>query len=353
MKLAVCSAALCLTLVTIAFAFSPSRAGVDGALQTEDPRRAELYNCWYANREKNPSTAYDCGKQFLAQYGSANDVYATAVGKFVWEYDNPNRVKFEGLFRQLETGAEGNEVVLLAKVFTTGQQLLDRQPDDLTILIRLSHAGFIAQKRKLDTYSANSAKFADAAIKQIEAGQTPETSFSTYPQPYLPKTIWIPFENRDDALAHLYYTLGFIQQAKSPELATASFYRALQLESGLKKDPLIQALMAIAYDSSAWEKASQKYRLMDNAPQPDREAALQTLFAITDRLMGYYARAVALSGGDVLYKQAKETASARLEVLYKFRHENSLAGLPEFVRAVVAEPLPDPAAPLTAAPAGP
>lgn len=353
MKLAVCSATLCLTLVTIVFAIGAPPAGAARWMQTDEPRRAELYNCWYANRDKNPSTAYDCGKQFLTQYGSANDTYTAAVSKFVWEYDNPNRVKFEGLFRQLESGTEGNEAAVLAKVFTAGQLLLDRQPDDLTILIRLSYAGFVAQKRKLDTYSVNAARYADAAIKQIESGRTPETSFSSYPQPYLPKTIWIPYASKDDALAHLYYDLGFIQQAKAPELATASFYRALQLESALVKDPLIHALMAIAYDSSAWEKASQKYRAMDNAPQPDREVALATLFAITDRLMGYYARAVVLSGDDVLYKQAKETASARLEVLYKFRHENSLAGLPEYIRAAATEPLPDPAAPLPGGPAGP
>jgi len=352
MKLAVCSVALCLTLVTFALSFSTAVARGGEPLQTDESRRADLYNCWYVNREKNPSAAYDCGKRFLAQFGAAGDLHAAAVGKFIWEYDNPNKVKFEGLFRQLEAGAEGNEAAVLARVFTTGQQLLERQPDDLTVLIRLSNAGFIAQKRKLDNYSSSAAKFADLAIKQIESGRSPEASFSNYPEVYRPRSVWSPFENKDDALANLYYTLGFIQQAKAPELASASFFRALQFESRLTKDPLIQALMAIAYDSSAWEKASQKYRSMDNAPQPDREAALGTLFAITDRLMGYYARAVALSGDDVLYKQAKETASARLEVLYKFRHENSVTGLPELVRAALDQPLTDPAAPLPVAPVG-
>jgi hypothetical protein len=78
-----------------------------------------------------------------------------------------------------------------------------------------------------------------------------------------------------------------IDQAKAPERAAVSFYRALQFESELKKDPVIHALLAIAYDTSAWEAASRRYKSLDNAAQPDRDTALRTLFATTDRLLVY------------------------------------------------------------------
>jgi hypothetical protein len=330
----------------------PSPPAFAGASQqTDDPRRAELYNCWYANRDRNPSAAYDCGKRFLAQYGTANDLYAAAVEKFVWEYDNPEKVKFEGLFRLVDAGAEANQPSLLAKLFTVGQSLVRREPNNLSLLIRLGHAGFIAQKRKITTYDAEVSGYAKNAIKQIEAGQTPDESFRGYPQVYLPVSVWIPFLDRDDALAHLNYTLGVIDQPKAPDRAAVSFFRALQYESLLKKDALIHALLGIAYDTSAWEAASRRYKTLDNAPQPDRDAALRDLFATTDRLLVYYAHAVALAGSDAANKQVKDTASARLEVLYKFRHENSTAGMPEFLTTAAAAGLADPAAPLeTAAP---
>jgi hypothetical protein len=55
-----------------------------------------------------------------------------------------------------------------------------------------------------------------------------------------------------------------------------------------------------------------------------------------------YARAVSLAGNDPQQQTAKGQWMTRLTDLYKFRHENSAAGLNEFIAGVLAKPLPQP-----------
>jgi len=49
-----------------------------------------------------------------------------------------------------------------------------------------------------------------------------------------------------------------------------------------------------------------------------------------------------LAGNDPQQQTAKGQWMTRLTDLYKFRHENSAAGLNEFIAGVLAKPLPQP-----------
>jgi predicted Fe-Mo cluster-binding NifX family protein len=329
------------------------RPGRVAAQQTDDPHRAELYNCWYANRERNPAAAADCGRRFLEQYGSAHDRYAAAVEKFMWEFENPERVKFEGFSRLLGTANETDQPVVLTRLLGIGFGLLKKEPNDLSLQIRLGQAGYQALKRKIETYTADAIASAESAVKQIDAGQTPDASFAGYPAEYAPRTAWTPFASKDDALAHLEYAIGYLSQTTKPDRAAPAFFRATQFGTELKSDPVVYALLGIAYDVSAWEQASRRYRSLDQGATAEREAALNALYQITDRLLSYYAHAIVLAGSDPARQQVRETASGRLEVLYRFRHENSTNGLPEFVRTVAQSPVVDPQAPFEAAKTGP
>jgi hypothetical protein len=350
MKLLGRSVFVCLfSLIALSAIPAQPAAGSGNSAQDNDPRRAETYNCWYGNREKNPAGAYECGKRYLAQFSGAN-AFSAAVEKFVWEYDNPDKVNFEGLFRAVDAGTEPDQPALLARLFTTGEALLKREPQNLSLLIRLGYAGYIAEKRKIETYRKTADPAAENAVKQLDAGVTPDDSFHGYPPVYLPRSAWIPFESKDDALAHLEYARGVMNQGSAPELAAAAFYRSTQFDTALKQDPLVFALLAIAYDTSAWEKASSRYRKQSQAPPPEQDPELQNLFAITDRLMVYYAHAIALAGDDPLRKQIHDTAATRLEVLYKFRHANSAAGLPDYLKSAGLESPADPNAPLAITP---
>ena len=77
-------------------------------------------------------------------------------------------MRFEGLFRLVD-GTEANQAALLARMFTISYYVVSRS---LTVLIRLSHGGFLAQKRT--TYDTEVAGYAKTAIKQDRIGQAPE-----------------------------------------------------------------------------------------------------------------------------------------------------------------------------------
>lgn len=324
------------------------RPTLAAAQQIDDPRRAELYNCWYANRDRNPAAAHDCGQKFLAQYGSTRDKYTLAVTKFVWEFENPDKVKFEGLSRALVSASETDQPVLLTRLLAIGSAWLKKDPENLSLQLRVAQAGYQAQKRKIETFNADAIAAAESAVTKIRSGQTPDRSFEGYPAEYVPRSAWTPFESKDDALAHLEYAAGYLQQTTKPDRAAGAFYRATQYETELKTDPVVFALLAIAYDTSAWEQASRRYQGLPPEPGAEKQKALDTLNQITDRLMIYYAHAIVLAGTDPARQQVRETASGRVEQLYRFRHENSTNGMPEFIRTAASAPVVDPSAPIDA-----
>jgi len=81
-------------------------------------------------------------------------------------------------------------------------------------------------------------------------------------------------------------------------------------------------------------------------PQAARERALATAQPMTDNdiqdVIDAYARAVALAGNNPQYQVGKAEWTKQLTTLYKFRHENSDAGLSAFIAGVLATPMPQP-----------
>src|SRR5678816_1514714 len=78
-----------------------------------------------------------------------------------------------------------------------------------------------------------------------------------------------------------------------------------------------------------------------NKPEtPESKAALEKLSVLIDRMIDAYARAVASAAGDPSAEQSKKDWMVPLTNYYKFRHEGSEAGLPEFIAAAMQKPLP-------------
>jgi hypothetical protein len=61
---------------------------------------------------------------------------------------------------------------------------------------------------------------------------------------------------------------------------------------------------------------------------------------VLDRIIDAYARAVALAGTNPQNQAAKAQWMTQLTNFYKFRNNNSDAGLNEFIAGVLAKPLP-------------
>jgi hypothetical protein len=62
---------------------------------------------------------------------------------------------------------------------------------------------------------------------------------------------------------------------------------------------------------------------------------------VIDRIIDAYARAVALSGTDAQYREARARWTEQLTGFYKFRHNDSTEGLEAYIASVTAKPLPE------------
>ena len=68
--------------------------------------------------------------------------------------------------------------------------------------------------------------------------------------------------------------------------------------------------------------------------------ALEKLNVLMDRIIDSYARAIAAAGTDPKLEQSRKEWMAQLSTYYKFRNNNSEAGMPEFIAAALQKPLP-------------
>jgi hypothetical protein len=78
---------------------------------------------------------------------------------------------------------------------------------------------------------------------------------------------------------------------------------------------------------------------------------LANINQVVDRMIDGYARAVALAGNDPNVATLKGTWNESLTSWYKFRHNDSPAGLDQMVAGILSTPLPPEPTPITTLPA--
>jgi len=78
----------------------------------------------------------------------------------------------------------------------------------------------------------------------------------------------------------------------------------------------------------------------DKPETPASKAALEKLGTVMDRIVDSYARAIAAAGTDAKTQQSRTEWTAQMTTYYKFRHNNSDAGITEFIAGALQRPLP-------------
>ncbi len=138
------------------------------------------------------------------------------------------------------------------------------------------------------------------------------------------------------------YAIGFIDLKPRPEEAIGHFVQVIQIDSDLRKTPSPFVLLAGAYEKGPYQRLSSDYskRFANQAESPEGKTALDNINKVVDKIIDAYARAVALAGTNPQYQAPKAEWTKQLTTFYKFRHENSDAGLNEFISGVLAKPLP-------------
>ncbi len=286
--------------------------------ETDDAVKVDIYKKFTENRVSRPEVAYDAAREYLRRYKKDNDQYTNYMSKWVAAYERDERERKLLLLVYHDKN--------FAEAYALARQVLADNPENVGALMALGYGGYMATTAaKNETFNADAILYARKAIKLIEAGKAPET--------------WEPFKNRDDALASLNYAIGFMELKGRPEEAISRFIKAVQYASDLKSTPSTYYYLAFAYQNGPYRKLSADYsaRFADKPETAESKAALAALNKVIDRMIDAYARAVALAGNDPRHQAAKAEWTKSLTEFYKFRHDNSDAGLKELIAGISSE----------------
>ena len=324
--------AICATVAMLSLPAFASRASVQPEATIQDQCTPEGKTAWYTEFTKDLKTdqakAYELAKKYLACPSVAAEEQITDyLKKFVSKYEKASRT---GQVYDLVYNKKD-----YAKAFELGKQILAEEPDNLRVLIDLSNAGYAS--RKVEANNADTLAYAKKAIELIEAGKAPE------------KEDWTPYKSKAEALGYLYYTVGLLNASKNPAEGLTAVIKAAQFEGGISKLASTYAFIAGAYELGQYGKlyADYKAKFEGKDESPESKLALENINQVVDRMIDAYARAVALAGND----PQKTVWMESLTTWYKFRHNQSDAGLTEMIASVMSKPLPPEPTPITTLPA--
>jgi hypothetical protein len=301
--------------------------------------KTALYGEFYKEIKGDQAKAYEAAKKYVAcPSDSSDDAEVKRVQylkDFIGKYEKAQRkTQVIGLIYDKNDFAKGFEV---------GRQVLTEDPENLRVLMAMGYAGYLATAAKNTSFNTEAIADAKKAIQLIESGKT---------------EAWEPFTGKDDALSYMNYAIAVMTSGQGSDTQHASdalpyFIKAAQLEGKLKKHPLTYGYIASAYENGPYAKLSADYKTKYEGKDESAESklALANINQVIDRMIDAYARAVAMAGTDQKYQANKAAWLEGLTTWYKYRNNQSDAGLQEMIASVLSKPLPPEPTPLTTLPA--
>jgi hypothetical protein len=330
---------ICTTLVILALPAAARNSIVQPDNVVQDPCSDEgkeaLYQSFLKNRKTEQQKAYEDAKKYLgcpapAQVTEGQQKIIDYLKMFVSKYDDATR---KASYRTLLYNDKK-----YPEAYAVGKELLAAEPENLKVLVDLGANGYLLAPLNNASLTAEGLDYAKRALQQIESGKTVED--------------WQPLASKDAAVAYLNYTVGALTLEKDPANAVKNLLKAAQFETPLKKSPYTYAYIAGAYETGPYAKQSEEYKAKYSGKDetPESKLALANINQIVDRMIDGYARAVALAATDQQFAKPKTGWQESLATWYKYRNNNSDAGMNEFVASVLSKPLPPEPTPLTALP---
>jgi len=305
----------------------------------QDQCKPEEKDAWYAEFLKiyktDQAKAFDLAKKYLAcpppgEVTEAQQKIIDFLKKWSTAYS-------EGM-RKLQLPQLLYNDKKYPEAYALGREILAAEPENLNVLVHLGANGYVVAPQKNPQLNAESLDYARRALQLIESGKTLED--------------WTPLVSKESAVAYLNFTIGTLTLEKDPANALKNLLKAAQFETPLKKSPFTYAYIAAAYETGPYAKQSEVYKATYGGKDetPESKLALANINQIVERMIDGYARAVALAGTDPQFAQQKTVWLEVLTNWYKYLHNNSDAGMTEYIAGVVAKPLPPEPTPLTVLP---
>ena len=332
---------ICTTVAILALPAAARNSIAQPDLAVQDQCTQEVKDALYASflktRKDDQAKAYEDAKKYLACPAGE----ATEAQQKIIDYLKKWVAAYEKGMRQITLIQLLYKDMKYPEAYALGKQILADEPENLKVLVHLGANGYLVAPLNNAALTAESVGYAKKALGMLEAGQTVDD--------------YAPLTNRDVAVAYLNYTIGTQALQSDPGTALKHLLKAAQFETPLKKSPYTYAYIAGAYETGPYAKQSQQYKEMYSGKDetPESKLALANINQLVDRMIDGYARAVALAGGDPKLATAKQGWNDTLMQWYKFRNNDSDAGLTELVAGILSKPLPPEPTPLTSLPAAP
>lgn len=331
MKKIIALLALCASLAILAVSAAAQTAPAAQGACTDENKTA-LYTEFTTNRTTAPTKAYEAAKKYLTACPAEEGDIPAYLKKWSAAYEKEARkLKLTPLLYNEKKFAEA---------FAIGKEILAEDPNNLKVMIDLGYLGYLATiTAKNEQFNNESLQFARKAIQQIEAGTKPDS--------------WSAFKSKEEALAYLYNAIGRLTlKSNTPETLNA-LIKAAQFETDVKKDPWMYFFIAAAYESGPYGTLSADYKAKCEGKDltPECKLALENINQVVDRMIDAYARAVAFAGNDAKFAANKKEWMDNLATWYKYRNNDSDAGLTEMIASVMSKPLPPVPTPMTTLPA--
>lgn len=210
------------------------------------------------------------------------------------------------------------------EAFSTGAGFLAQNPDALRVLVGLMSLGTDQAKVGNKKFLEPSLQYGAHAAELIEANKKPAD---------MDEAGWTKF--KASVLPGVYRSLGILNLVKGDRAqAKARVLKALEVEPS---DPYNYLLLAGIMEDE-YQDAGKRYK---NSPDGKaRTDELQRVLAALDSVIDADAHLIALSEGVAPLQPARQQIMADLESYYKYRHNNSTAGMQQLIDKykVVAKP---------------
>ncbi len=296
-----------------------------------DEAKAAWYGDFMKFRTTDANKAAEAGKKYLAACPTEEGDIPTYLKKWLALYDKQaRRDRFQPLLYNEKKYTEA---------LGLGKEILAEEPENVRVLIDMGWGSYLAAVAlKNDGLNSDAVMYAKKAIQLIESNKAPAS--------------WQPFKSKEETLAYLYNVVGRQGIKTNPAEALNALIKSVQMETELKKDPWNYYFIGAAYESGSYATLSADYKIKYAGKDESTESklALENINQVIDRMVDAYARAVALAGNDAKYQANKKDWLDALSTWYKFRHNQSDAGLNEMIASVLSKPLPPLPTPITTLP---
>jgi hypothetical protein len=305
---------------------SSGTASTAASAQDDAEAKVKLYDQFRTNIKEHPDVAYQAGKDYLAKYEAKDgptDQYIAYIKKWVASYEKV--VRRTQLFQQIGD-KKYNEA------FASAKQVLMDYPDDVDVLYRLVGAGVFALNSKNEANNADAIAYTKKLISLVQAGKNPDSS-----------------KSKDEVLGNLNYALGLFSQKSQPTEAAGYFVTAAQFEGGTKKDPNTYLLLADIYEKGDYTTLATQFSTNCKTPEQLNGQECKDLSTkvnqVVDHIIDALARAIAYSNSSPDAAKFAADRASWMEALtryYKYRNNDSDAGLKELIASITSRPIPKP-----------